>query len=165
MVFASPRPPINIADPDHVNTLNSNNIQQLISFKIYIWIDSRYPLRYLLLKFDTLQALARTTAFTTKHHSVSPKSLKCNNISISNCSIALKFDTEVKYLKLHRNLVNDYRWTPRLHSWWHFCIPQLFEMQYLHEYCLSNVIPFQFWSTFHVNWGQIITRYDFLWAR
>ena len=22
-----------------------------------------------------------------------------------------------------------------------------------------------FWSTFNVNWGQIMTRYDFLWAR
>ena len=36
---------------------------------------------------------------------VSPKSSKCN-ISISNCPIAFKFDTEVKYLKLHTKIVN-----------------------------------------------------------
>ena len=38
---------------------------------------------------------------------VSPKSSKCN-ISITNGPIAFKFDTEVKYLKLHTKIVNDY---------------------------------------------------------
>ena len=46
--------------------------------------------------------------------------------------IALKFDTVVKYLKLHTKLSMT-RLTPKLHSWWHQgtydildCIPQIF---------------------------------------
>ena len=46
---------------------------------------------------------------------VSPKSSKCN-ISITNGPIAFKFYSEVKNPKLHDT-----------------CIPQIFEMKYLHE--------------------------------
>ena len=57
----------------------------------------------------TYQKLSMTR-LTPKLHSlttlVSPKSSKCN-ISISNGPIALKFCTEVKYLKLHTKIVND----------------------------------------------------------
>ena len=42
-----------------------------------------------------------TTAFATTLY-VSPKSSKCN-ISITNCPIALKFDTGVKHQKVHVN--------------------------------------------------------------
>ena len=54
------------------------------------------------------------------------------NISISNGPIVFKLYTEVKYLKLHCKLSMT-RLTPKLHSRRHFCIPQFFEMQYLHE--------------------------------
>ena len=46
---------------------------------------------------------------------VSPKSSKCNNISISNGPIAFKFYTEVKNLKLHKKMSMT-RLTPKLHS-------------------------------------------------
>ena len=78
------------------------------------------------LKFD------RTTAFTAKWHSVSPKSSKCN-ISISNGQIAFKFYTEVKYLKLHNTNCQWLDYHPNCIPWWHFCIPQIFKMQYLHN--------------------------------
>ena len=61
------------------------------------------PRGMLVLKFDTLSP--RTTAFVTAL-AVSPKSLKCN-ISITNCPIALKFDTRVKHHKVHANIVNE----------------------------------------------------------
>ena len=63
----------------------------------------------------------RTTAFTAKWHSVSPKSSKCN-ISISNGPIVFKFYTEVKYLKLHTKLSMT-RLTPKLHSFMTFLYP------------------------------------------
>ena len=29
---------------------------------------------------------------------------------------------------------------------------------------ISLNFELQFWITFHVNWGEIITRYDLIWA-
>ena len=99
---------------DFVNTINSTNIQP-ISCKFYIWVEAPWG------KFDTLST--RTNVFAAKRHSVSPKSLKCN-ISISNCPIALKFDTVVKYLKLHIQncqLLDEHPY--KLHSQQHFLYP------------------------------------------
>ena len=53
--------------------------------------------------------MTRTTEFAQLRSQttlVSPKSSKCN-ISITNGPVAFKFDTEVKYLKLHTKIVND----------------------------------------------------------
>ena len=75
------------------------------------------------------------TRLTPKLHSlttlVAPKSSKCN-ISTSNGPIAFKFYTEVKYLKLQNKIVNDYINTQTAFAD-DTCIPQIFEMQYLHE--------------------------------
>ena len=55
------------------------------------WVDTPPPPRgTLLLKFDTHRALELLRS-QPKRHYVYPKSLKCN-ISISNRSIALKFN-------------------------------------------------------------------------
>ena len=89
MVLASLPGPL--VEPDDINAQTRKNIQQ-ISFK---------------------SPSTSTTAFAAKRHYVSLKSFICN-ISISNCLIALKFDTEVKYLKLHKMLMT--RLTPKLHS-------------------------------------------------
>ena len=56
--------------------------------------EGRYPLRYVAVEIWHCPS-TRTTSFVTTL-SVSPNSLKCN-ISITNCPIALKFDTRVKH--------------------------------------------------------------------
>ena len=93
-----PRLPV---DPDDVN---SKSIQR-ISFTFYMRVDTL--MRYIAIEiYDTLPS-TRTTVFAAKRHClVSHKSSKCN-ISINNGLIAFKFDTEVKYLKRHKKIVND----------------------------------------------------------
>ena len=86
------------------------------------------PLRYLL-KSDTLWGLEQLLC--SQMTLVSPKSSKCN-ISISNSRIAFKFYTKVKYLKLHKTIVNDYINTQTAFAD-DTCIPQIFKMQYLHR--------------------------------
>ena len=67
-----------------------------------MWVDT--PWDTLPLKFDTLQALEQLCS--QPNDTVSPKSSKFN-ISISNGPIVFKFYIEVKYLKLHKQIVND----------------------------------------------------------
>ena len=73
MVLASPPRPCPPVDPDDMTTLN------------------------LILSENWSNCIRSQTTL------VFPKSSKCKNISISNGPIAFKFDTEVKYLKLHEN--------------------------------------------------------------
>ena len=64
---------------------------------------------------------------------LSPKSSKCN-ISRSNGRIAFKFYTEVKYLGATSKKLSMTRLAPQTAFADDTCIPQIFEMQYLHEY-------------------------------
>ena len=112
-----------------------------MTLKWYNMVNSKYIVTQLNRRVDIPQRYidieiwhspsTRITAFVTTL-AVSPKSLKCN-ISITNCPIALKFDTGVKFQKIH---TKKCQWLDK-----HincicentFCIPQFFEMQYLHE--------------------------------
>ena len=97
-----PRPP---EDPDDTNARNSKNIKR-ISF-IYA--------------IDTLRAIEQLRS--QPNDTLSPKSLKCNTcISKSNLLIGFKFDTGMKYLKLHKK---NCQWLPKLHSLTRFLYPPI----------------------------------------
>ena len=96
-MLASP-PPI---DPDDLKARQIYNA----SFKFYMRVDTPTPRGMFLIKFYTLQTLEQLCS--QPNDIVSPKFSKCN-ISKSNGPIAFKFYTEVKYLKLHHIVVNDY---------------------------------------------------------
>ena len=70
-------------------------------FKFYMRVDCFQILYRGEVSEATVTKLSMTTqtAFIDDTF-VSPKSLKCN-ISVTNCLIALKFNTGVKYQKLH----------------------------------------------------------------
>ena len=102
---------------------------QYITIQLYRRVDNL--LRYVAIEIWHSQK-TRTTAFAAKRLSVSPTFKKCN-IPISNCPIALRFDTEVKYLTLHTKYCQCLdKHTNRICDNT-FCIPQFLEMQYLHE--------------------------------
>ena len=92
-------------------TLNSNkqtnkHIQPFYLFQIWyvdIYPPPPPPWATLILKFDTLRELEQ---LLSQPNDTCPKYSKCN-ISISNCLIAFKFYTGVKYHNLHANNVND----------------------------------------------------------
>ena len=84
------------------------------------------PLRHVAIEIWQFQS-TRTTAFVTTIY-VSPKSSKCN-ISITNCQIALKFDTGVQHQKVH---TKNCQWLDKRPKWIRdntFCIPLFFETQ------------------------------------
>ena len=82
------------------------------------------------MQFDTLRELEQLRL--QPNDTVSPKSLKCY-ISIGNRLIALKFDAEVKYLKLHIKRLSMTRVSPKLHSLTTLCTPQIFKIEYLNN--------------------------------
>ena len=59
----------------------------------------------LLLKFDT-PPKTKTTAFQPNDTRI-PQIFKMQYLHLSNGPIAFKFNTEVKYLKLHKKIVSD----------------------------------------------------------
>ena len=67
-------------------------------------VDPPPPWGTLLFRFDTLWALEQLRL--QPNDTLYPHIFKCN-ISIGNCPLALKINTEVKYLKLQTKIVND----------------------------------------------------------